>query len=256
MWENGVVKQLRAVTYARVSTTKTSQDTSVRRQVAELKEVAARRGWTVEYQFSDRISGGVERPGLDAALDHLFRGRADILVVHDLDRLGRNVRSMLANVDAIHAAGAHFYVLDRHWDTSSAEGRLIFTIFAALAEFQRKLLGEKIKAGLAFARKKGKRLGGAPAMTPAALARAVELRAGHPRPSWAEIVVKIRAAKLGTYARGTLAGAVTRALKAARSPRALRAAAINREIRQHPNMSDAQHLKRQTAEHAEWKRGV
>jgi DNA invertase Pin-like site-specific DNA recombinase len=227
--------KLRAVTYARVSTTKTSQDTSVRRQVAELKDVAARRGWTVEYQFSDRISGGgAERPGLDAALDHLFHGRADILVVHDLDRLGRNVRAMLANVDAIHAAGAHFYVLDRHWDTSSAEGRLIFTIFAALYEFQRKLLGEKIKAGLAFARKKGKRLGGRPLLTPAALARAVELRAGHPRPSWAEIVVKIRAAKLGSYHRGTLAGAVTRALKAARSPRALRSAAIDREIRQHP----------------------
>ena len=220
-------KLLRAITYARVSTEKASQTTSIRRQVAELKTVAARRGWTVEYQFSDRLSGGAARPGLDAALDHIFRGRADVLAVHDLDRLGRDVRTMLANVDALHAAGGHFYILDKHMDTSGAEGRLYFTVFAAIAEFQRRTLGEKIKAGLAFARKKGVRLGARPLLTPAALERALELRAGSgddvdPPPSWAAIVGQLKLEKLGTYHRGTLAGAVTRALKAARSPRALR----------------------------------
>lgn len=236
------MKMLRAVTYARVSTEKASQDTSVSRQVAELKEVAARRGWQVVFQFSDRISGGdAARPGLDAALNHIFHARADVLVVHDLDRLGRNVRTMLANVDAIHAAGGHFYVLDKHWDTSAPEGRLIFTIFAALFEFQRRTLGEKIKAGLAFARKKGKRLGARPLLSPAALARAVELRQAtrivgerdDGPMSWAWIVAALKREKLGTYHRGTLAGAVTRAIAAARSPRALRAAAVNREIRHH-----------------------
>jgi DNA invertase Pin-like site-specific DNA recombinase len=218
------MKLLRAITYARVSTGKSSQDTSISRQVAELKEVATRRGWNVVFQFSDRISGsGAQRPGLDAALEHIHRGRADILVVHDLDRLGRNVRAMLATVDEIHAAGGHFYILEKHWDTSSAEGRLIFTFFAAVAEFQRKVQVERIKTGLAFARKKGVRLGARPVMSPRALARAVELRQLDPRPSWAEIVRLLDADKLGTFHRGTLAGAVTREL-AKRARRAATAA--------------------------------
>lgn len=207
------VGPLRAILYSRVSTLKSTQARSAVRQIAELREVAKRRGWTVVETFVDRMSGGRrDRPGLTTALDLIFRGRADILVVHDLDRLGRDVRQMLHNVDAIHAAGGNFFVLDRNIDTSTAEGRLIFTIFAALAEFQRNSNRERILAGLEYARKKGVRLGRPPSVPSAALERAVQLRRQRPRPSWRTIVDSLHREKHGRFARATIAGAVTREL--------------------------------------------
>ncbi len=200
--------------YARVSTLKPSQAQSVPRQLAELRDEARRRGWDVVETCTDKMSGGrSDRPGLTAALDLIFRGRADILVVHDLDRLGRDVAQMLYNADAIRAAGGNFFVRDRNIDTSTAEGRLIFTIFAALAEFQRNSNRERILAGLAYARKKGVRLGRPPAIPSTALERAVQLRRQRPRPSWRTIVKALQVEKLGRYARGTIAGAVTRELR-------------------------------------------
>ena len=203
----------RAILYARVSTGKESQATSAVRQLSELREVAKSRRWQVVAKYTDRLSGGYERPGLTAALEIIFRAGADVLVVHDLDRLGRDVVSMLHNVDAIHAAGGNFFIRDRNIDTSNPEGRLTFTIFAALAEFQRRANRERIVAGLAFARKKGVRLGRPPTMPPAALERAVALRRKRPRPSWLAIARALEAAKLGTYRRTSIATSVTRCLK-------------------------------------------
>ena len=205
---------MRAVVYARVSTLKTSQTTSVGRQLAELRDECRRRRWRLVASETDRMSGGRDdRPGLRTALEHIFRGRADVLVVHDLDRLGRDVRQMLANVDAIHASGGNFFIVVRNIDTSTPEGRLIFTIFAALAEFNRRAQREKVLAGLAFARKKGVRLGRPTAIPPAALDRAVTLRRKRPRPSWRVIIDTLAKEKLGTYHKGTISGAVTRRLK-------------------------------------------
>ncbi len=203
----------RAVLYARVSTLKASQAQSIPRQLAELREEAVRRGWEVVATYTDKLSGGRrDRPGLTTALDLIFRGRADILVVPDLDRLGRDVPQMLHNADAIRAAGGNFFIRDRNIDTSTAEGRLIFTLLAALAEFQRNSYRERILAGLAYARKKGVRLGRPPAIPSTALERAVQLRRQRPRPSWRTIVSELQREKHGRFARGTIAGAVTREL--------------------------------------------
>jgi DNA invertase Pin-like site-specific DNA recombinase len=182
--------------------------------------VAKRHGWEVVGSYTDRLSGArSDRPGLGTALDLIFRARAEILVVHDLDRLGRDVLQMLHNVDAIHAAGGNFFVRDRNLDTSTAEGRLIFTIFGALAEFQRNGNRERILAGLAYARKKGVRLGRPGSIPPPVLARAVKMRRQYPPPSWRTIVRELQHEKLGRFPKGTIAGAVTRALRAQRKAR-------------------------------------
>jgi DNA invertase Pin-like site-specific DNA recombinase len=199
---------LRAVLLGRVSTTKSTQDASASRQILELRELATRQGWEIVAQMCDRLSGSdFRRPGLLAMLDMIVEGRADILVVHDLDRLGRDCKEMLTTVDAIHLAGGNLYVRDKNIDTTSAGGRLTFTIFAAVAEFQRRSNRERVIAGLEHARKKGVRLGRpVTKMSKVRLHRAIQLRqAGH---SWTEIAAQLQAEGLGTIKRATIAAAV------------------------------------------------
>lgn len=204
---------LRAVLLARVSTKKRSQDTSAPRQLAQLREVAKRRKWTVVASFTDRLSGAEwNRPGLVEALALIRNGKAEVLAVHDLDRLGRKTVDLLLTLDAIHAWGGDLFIRDASVDTT-AQGRLGFTMVAALAEHSRRDNSEKVLAGLAHARKKGVRLGRPPAVPAEALARAVELRRRRPRPSWREIVLELQKEKRGRFAKGTIAGAVTRSMR-------------------------------------------
>ncbi len=209
------MKPLRAVTYARVSTLKKSQDTSLRRQHQELFDAAQRNRWKVVEQLSDRISGGRhDREGFRAAVDLVVRSRrADVLLVHDLDRLGRDVREMLYTLDTIDAAGGNLLVLSLNIDTSTPAGRMAFTMSGALAEHQRRDNTRKVIAGLAYARKKGVRLGRPPKITPAAVARAVELRRKRPRPSWLAISNTLKGERLGRFNPATIGGAVTRELE-------------------------------------------
>lgn len=170
---------MRAVLVGRVSTRHDSQETSLERQRAELEELARRKGWTIVGWFHDRASGAevAKRPGLGAALDELFRGRADLLVVHDLDRLGRNAREMLATVDALHAAGKSFYVRDAEIDATGPMGRFTFTVFAAVHEFYRRDNRRKVMEGQARARGRGKVLGAVAKMDWGLYPRVLELRA-------------------------------------------------------------------------------
>jgi DNA invertase Pin-like site-specific DNA recombinase len=121
--------------------------------------------------FEDRASGKRDdRPGLDACLKSLREG--DTLVVWKLDRLGRDLAHLVATVRSLEERGVGFRVLTGQGaeiDTSTPSGRLIFGIFASLAEFERDLIRERVNAGLAAARARGRR-GGAPyKMTPAKL---------------------------------------------------------------------------------------
>lgn len=202
---------LRAVLLARVSTLKRSQDKSGPRQLAELRELAQRRGWDVVADFTDRQSGADdERPGLQAAIDLVVNRHAEILVVHELDRLGRDVPSLIRNEEKLGAAGGHLFIRDRQVDTTTPEGRLFFVQMAGLAEFQRRSNSGKVLAGLAHARKKGVRLGRPPVMEKA-LARACELR--KLKMSWAEIANQLRTEEIGDHSRTTVATAVRRALE-------------------------------------------
>lgn len=113
-----------------------------------------------ERVFHDAISGAqTERPGLDKALNHLREG--DTLVVWRLDRLGRSLKHLIEVVATLQDLGISFRSLQESIDTTTSGGKLIFHVFGALAEFERSLMLERTKAGLAAARARG-RSGGRP----------------------------------------------------------------------------------------------
>ncbi|WP_078321246.1 recombinase family protein [Mycobacteroides chelonae] len=135
--------------YARVSTVEQSTDL----QLDALKTAG------VERVFTDEgISGTVSsRPELDRCLEVLRDG--DTLVVWRLDRLARSLRNLLELVESLSSRGIHLRSLTESIDTSSASGRLILSVFGALAEFERSLIIERTQAGLAAARARGARIG-------------------------------------------------------------------------------------------------
>ncbi len=113
-----------------------------------------------ERLYTDTVSGGqAERPGLRTALEVLRAG--DTFVVWKLDRLGRSLSHLVETVHDLHQQGIHFKSLQENIDTTSGAGKLVFHLFAALAEFERDLIRERTRAGLAAARERGK-LGGRP----------------------------------------------------------------------------------------------
>lgn len=204
-------RALRAVLVARVSTEQRSQDASNPRQLANLREVAKRRGWVVVAEFSDRGSGAETGPGLRSALRMIAKGAADVLAVCAIDRLGRDVRQMLEHVDNVRRWAGSFFVLDHEIDTTVPEERMQFTLLATLAEFQRRSNLRGVIAGLAHARKKGVRLGRPRTITGRALDRAIALRRSRPRPLWREVARTLKSEGLGRFKVTTVATAVTRA---------------------------------------------
>lgn len=114
--------------------------------------------------FVDKASGALDRrPQLDKMLEHLRAG--DTVVVWRLDRLGRSLKNLIALIEQLAEAGIGFKSVTEAIDTTSAGGKLIFSIFGALAEFERALIQERTKAGLAAARARGRKGGRPRAMT-------------------------------------------------------------------------------------------
>jgi DNA invertase Pin-like site-specific DNA recombinase len=142
--------------YARVST----EDQDLSLQIDAL----VRQGIARTAIFTDKVSGAkTQRPGLTKCLQTLRSG--DLLVVWRLDRLGRSMRHLITLVDDLRSKGIGFRSLNEGaMDTSSASGELIFNIFSALAQFERRLTQERTNAGLAAARARG-RCGGRPKVT-------------------------------------------------------------------------------------------
>lgn len=131
-------------------------------QVLDLQQDAlVEAGISKEYIYNDKISGKKEkRTGLDACLKALRQG--DVLVVWKLDRLGRSLRHLVNTVEDLSEKGVGFKVLagqGANIDTTTPSGKLIFGIFASLAEFERELIRERTKAGLAAARARGRKGG-------------------------------------------------------------------------------------------------
>lgn len=148
----------RLIGYARVST----QDQTTALQLDALKAA----GCAEIHQ--DRVSGSVvRRPGLDAALAGLVSD--DVLVVWKLDRLGRSLAHLVELVSELQGRGVGFRSLSDAIDTTSAGGRLVFHIMASLAEFERSLIGERTRAGMAAARARGSMVGRRRALTLAQL---------------------------------------------------------------------------------------
>jgi DNA invertase Pin-like site-specific DNA recombinase len=150
---------MRVATYARVSTA----DQSVERQVRELRKYANARGWEIVREFCE-VAGGAsqKRPQRDQILDMARRRALDAILVHTLDRWGRSVQDLVLTMAEIETLGVAF-VVPGHIDMTTPMGRMLAHFLGAVAEFERELIRERVRSGLANARAKGKRLGRPPA---------------------------------------------------------------------------------------------
>jgi DNA invertase Pin-like site-specific DNA recombinase len=150
---------LRVAVYARVSTLGKGQDTEV--QFRELRQFSQARGWQNVGEYTDSgVSGSKEsRPELNRLLTDARRRKFDCVLVYRYDRFARSLRQLVNALEEFRSLGIDFVSLHEGVDTSTANGRLVFGIFASIAEFERELIRERVKSGLANARAKGKRLG-------------------------------------------------------------------------------------------------
>lgn len=165
---------MRAAVYLRVSTDR--QDCA--NQEPDIDRYLAARGWTVTERYIDAgISGAAERrPALDRLVKDARRRRFDVLVVWRLDRLGRNLRHLVLLLDELHALGIAFVTLGEGIDATTPAGRLQLHVLAAIAEFERARVGERVRAAHQRARKNGRHIGRPRhGVTPAALQRTAEL---------------------------------------------------------------------------------
>src|SRR5215470_2270752 len=129
-------------------------------QLRELREYAARRGWTIAAEYVEHISSAKERrPELEKLLTECRKRRFDAVVVYRYDRFARSLRQLVNALDEFRALGIDFVSLHEGVDTSTPNGRLVFGIFASIAEFERELIRDRVRSGLALAKSRGKLLG-------------------------------------------------------------------------------------------------
>ncbi len=154
---------MRAAIYARVSTLNQEPEN----QLAELRRYVGARGWTA-IEFVDKgVSGAKDRrPALDALIKDAKRRRFDVLVCWRLDRLGRSLKHLVTLLDELQALGVAFVSLHEGIDATTPAGKLQMHILAAIAEFERARIAERVRAGLARARANGRRLGQKPLAIP------------------------------------------------------------------------------------------
>lgn len=171
---------IRVAIYCRVST-----DTqTVENQVRELQEVASRSNWNVVGIYSDQgISGAkdrTERPQLDALIKDANKRKFDMIVCWSIDRLGRSIQTLVQFMNDMNAIGVDLYFHQQALNTKTASGRMVFSIFSALGEYERELIRERINAGLARAKAQGKKLGRPSNVNPSVVTSVKLLRAnGH-----------------------------------------------------------------------------
>jgi DNA invertase Pin-like site-specific DNA recombinase len=172
---------IRVALYYRVSTA--SQTTENQRH--DLERAAAARGWNVVAQFSDEGFSGLksrnDRPALDALLKAAVRSEFDVIAVWSIDRLGRSLQHLVETVNELHSVGVDLYVHQQAIDTSTPAGKLAFSVFGALAEYERELIRERVRAGLDRAKRNGTRLGRPTNLNASVRAAIIALRAkDHP----------------------------------------------------------------------------
>ena len=148
----------RAAIYARVST-RNGQNPQM--QLDELRAYCQRREWEIAGEYVDQgISGAKEsRPALNRLLADCRKRRVDALVVYRYDRFARSLRQLVNALEEFRSLGIDFVSLHEGVDTSTPNGRLVFGIFASIAEFERELIRERVRSGIAAAQSRGKRLG-------------------------------------------------------------------------------------------------
>lgn len=148
----------RAAIYARVST---HNDQNPEMQLNEVRAYCLRRQWEIAGEYVDAgISGSKEhRPALDRLLAECRKRRMDAVVVYRYDRFARSVRQLVNALEEFRSLGIDFVSLHEGVHTSTPNGRLVFGIFASIAEFERELIRDRVRSGLAAAKARGKQLG-------------------------------------------------------------------------------------------------
>ena len=150
-------KMLRARLYSRVST---SDQQTLAMQNRAMREYAARRGWAVTMQIREVSSGAVKREAREKLLEAARRREIDLVLVWRLDRWGRSVADLLATLQELEHLGVGFVSLTEALDLTTPAGRAMAGLLAILAEFEREILRERTRAGLAHARQNGNGLAG------------------------------------------------------------------------------------------------
>jgi DNA invertase Pin-like site-specific DNA recombinase len=149
----------RAVLYMRVS----SVDQHPETQLYDLREMAAQRGFEIAQEYTDRISGSrARRPGLDELMRDARRGRFDVVLVWASDRIARSVKHFLEVLDEFNRLNIEFVSFREQIDTGGPLGRAIVVIIGAIAELERNLIIERVRAGMRRARLEGRHIGRRP----------------------------------------------------------------------------------------------
>jgi DNA invertase Pin-like site-specific DNA recombinase len=146
----------RAALYMRVSTVDQHPET----QLYDLRQMAAQRGFEIVNEYTDRISGAkARRPGLDQMLADARRGRFDVVLVWACDRIARSTRHFLDVLDDLNRIGVEFVSFREQIDTGGPLGRAIVVIIGAIAELERNLIIERVRAGMRRAKLEGQHIG-------------------------------------------------------------------------------------------------
>jgi DNA invertase Pin-like site-specific DNA recombinase len=149
----------RAALYLRVSTLDQHPET----QLLDLRQMAAQRSYEIVQEYTDRLSGvKARRPGLDQMMADARRGRFDVVLVWASDRIARSVKHFLDVLDELNRIGVEFASFREQIDTGGPLGRAIIVIVGAVAELERSLIVERVRAGMRRARLDGQRIGRAP----------------------------------------------------------------------------------------------
>lgn len=150
---------MRCAIYARVSTLDKGQDVTM--QTTELREYASRRGWQITGEYVDEGQSGAKesRPALNRLLADANARKFDAVAVWKLDRFGRSLKHLVTALADLESLGIAFVSLRDGFDLSTPSGRLMFQIIGAMGEFERNLIRERVRAGMAHAKAKGKQVG-------------------------------------------------------------------------------------------------
>lgn len=153
---------MRTALYARVSTSDKGQDPEM--QLRELREHCSRRGWTITGEYVDiGVSGSKDsRPELNKLVADAHRRKLDAVLVWKLDRFGRSLKHLVNSLAEFESLGIAFISLKESLDLTTPAGRLMFGIVSAMAEFERDLIRERVRAGISNRRAKGFRVGRKP----------------------------------------------------------------------------------------------
>ena len=170
------MKSEKVAIYARVSTLDKGQDTEL--QLSDLRTYAGARGWQVFKEYVDVGQSGSkeQRPAFNQLMEDARKRKIDIVLVWRLDRFGRSLKHLIVSLDELKTLGVGFVSFKESLDFTTPTGRLMFHLLGAFSEFEKELIRERVKAGVAHARSKGKRLGRCPKIDEKLLRTVADMR--------------------------------------------------------------------------------